>query len=349
MSTAKIVEVPSIKRVIAKSPGFAKKELSTYKLDLLALCGFGCLYCSSNNGNYLRVNREKFADLAEDQLGERVTPGSDPSLMMVWPDVLEKLALQIKQRGPTFGEGHTLVFSMLTDGFSPKLVTDGITEAALTMLMEGTSFRVRVLTKNAIVGSKKWIAFFQRWPGRFVVGLSMGTRNKDWAKAVEIGTSLPQARLRATQKLQAAGVPTYGMLCPVFPDAMGEDLDTLITALNPDACEHIWAEPYNDRSNWKSVQAGYKPGTEGFEWFDRVYGAGRMDLWSNYATDLFVRLKERAIREGWLHKLRYLLYETDITVTDASEFGDLTSVLLQSATKDNGTSQNTVICGIQSA
>lgn len=343
------VEVPSIKRLIAKSPGFAKKRLSTYKLDLLALCGFGCSYCSSNWGNYLRVNREKFADLTEAQLGTRAYPDTDPSLTLVWPDVLTKLADQIKRMGPTFGDGHTLVFSMLTDGFSPKLVSDGTTEAALTMLMEGTKFRVRVLTKNAIVGNPKWIEFFQRWPGRFVVGLSMGTLDKGWARTVEIGTSSPTARLRATQRLQAAGVPTYGMLCPVFPDAMGDDLDALVTALNPSVVEHMWAEPYNDRSNWQVVQAGYEPGTPGHQWFDDVYRAGRKDLWSQYATDLFVRLKDRAIREGWLDKLRYLLYETDITEADAAAFDGFEGVLLQSTPKGDGTSQNMAICALQAA
>ncbi len=345
----RIIEVPSIKRLVAKSPGFAKKKLSTYKLDLLALCGFGCTYCSSNWGNYLRVNREKFAALAEEQTGERLYPDTAPDVMYVWPDVLTKLAEQIAQRGKGFGEGHTLVFSMLTDGFSPRLVGDGTTEAALTMLMEGTSFRVRVLTKNAVVGSSKWIEFFQRWPGRFVVGLSLGTLNRDWAGAVEIGTSSPQARLKATQSLQEAGVATYGMLCPVFPDAMaGDDLEALVDALNPSVCEHIWVEPYNDRSNWKSVQAGYKPGTEGYEWFDRVYGGKRMDLWSRYATELFVRVREKARAEGWLDdKLRYLLYEADITAADANEFHGLEGVLLQSASKDDGTSQNRHICALQ--
>lgn len=37
----KIVDVPSIKNPIMEAPGFAKKELATFKLDLMALCGFG--------------------------------------------------------------------------------------------------------------------------------------------------------------------------------------------------------------------------------------------------------------------------------------------------------------------
>ena len=44
-----IVNVPAVKGPIRKSPGFAKKELADYKLDIVALCGFGCRYCSSNS------------------------------------------------------------------------------------------------------------------------------------------------------------------------------------------------------------------------------------------------------------------------------------------------------------
>ena len=140
----KIVEVPSIKQPIVRSPGFAKKELSTYKLDLLALCGFGCRYCSSNSGNYLRINREKFADATEDQLGARLYPDKDPSLSLIWPDVLAKLETQVKGKKASWGHGETLVFSMLTDGFSPKLVSDGVTKKALQLVLDHTSFRIHL-------------------------------------------------------------------------------------------------------------------------------------------------------------------------------------------------------------
>lgn len=68
----KIIEVPTIKEPITRSPGFAKKLLADFKLDLLALCGFGCIYCSSNAGFYLRIHREEFADLTEQQADRKL-------------------------------------------------------------------------------------------------------------------------------------------------------------------------------------------------------------------------------------------------------------------------------------
>ena len=40
------------------------------------------------------------------------------------------------------------------------------------MVLDRTSFRIRVLTKNAVVGSKPWVDFFAKHGDRFVVGLS---------------------------------------------------------------------------------------------------------------------------------------------------------------------------------
>ena len=105
-----IVEVKPIEVPITKSPGFAKKGLSDFKLDACALCGFGCTYCSSNNGNYLRINRKKFADDTEKQLGVRILPADDPNLMYIWRDVLERLQKQVEAKKPDWGQDKTWWF-----------------------------------------------------------------------------------------------------------------------------------------------------------------------------------------------------------------------------------------------
>ena len=340
----RIVQVPSIKLPIQASPGFLKKELSDYKLDILGLCGFGCRYCSSNEGNYLRIHRGPFRAQTFEQLGEHLTPSDTPALMFTWPDVLDRLDKQLATKPSNWGAGKTLVFSMLTDGFSPDLVRRGVSEAALRMVLERTQFRIRVLTKNAIVGTTKWIRFFLDHPTRFVVGLSTGTLDDGWAKRIEIGTSLPTARLRALRSLQRAGVPTFGMLCPVFPDLLeGGGVDRLIDHIRPDIVEHVWAEPYNDRNNWFAVRQGYDKNSFGYEWLTSVYERRQKGVWSHYATDLYTQLRRSAERDEWLPKLRYLLYEGNIATQDAPRYGALEGVLLQSAPSGDGLSRNPLI------
>ena len=336
-----VVYLSSVNDPVKPSPGFAKKRLSTYKLDAMALCGFGCRYCSSNAGNYLRINRRPFAEETERQLGQRLLPADEPSLTFEWPDVVESLQRQLERRRQTWGRGETLVFSMLTDGFSPRLVKAGTTRQILEMVLEQTSFRIRVLTKNAVVGAPRWLDFFAEHSDRFVVGLSIGTLNDEWARRIEVGTSLPSARLRSLRRLQEAGIPTYGMLCPIFPDVMEEgSLELLVDATSPHQVEHIWAEPYNDRVNWATVRGGYDVGTPGYRWFTETYENGNIAKWSRYATDLYRRLRSKAEPEGWLHKLRYLLYEQDILAEDAAAFRGLQGVLLQSKPASDGRSRN---------
>lgn len=337
----KIVNVPSIREPITASPGFAKKLLSDFKLDLAGLCGFGCVYCSSNWGNYLRINRKKFAALAREQIGKPLTPFDDAALVYAWPDVLEKLNHQLDKHDQSWGQGETLVFSMLTDGFSPQLVKDGVTEKALRAVLDRTSFRIRILTKNACVGSAKWIRFIEQHRQRFVVGLSIGTLDDKWAKRVEIGTPAPTARIRALQRLQDAGIPTYGMLCPVFPEALeGDHLERLVDAIRPDLVEHVWAEPFNDRVNWKHVRKALDAGSAGYKWLTDVYENRNTAIWSSYATEQYCRLRDKARVEGWLSKLRFLLYEGDINEDDARRFSGLEGVLLQSKPGEHGMSPN---------
>ena len=347
---SKIVSVSSIKHLITESPGFAKKELSDYKLDIAALCQFGCLYCSSNAGNYLRINREKFAEQAQRQLGERLYPKTSPELVLTWPDWREKLIAQLDKERPGFGAGETLVFSMLTDGFAPHLVQSGATRDALDLILERTQFRVRVLTKNAVVGRPQWLDFFRAHDERFVVGLSTGTTDDAWAKKVEKLTALPTNRLKALRNLQDAGVPTYGMLCPVFPDMLsGHRLEQLVDAIRPDQGEHVWAEPFNDRQNWQKVRDGFEESSEAYHWLTAAFGGQKKDhaLWSAYATELYVRLRNKARAEGWLRKLRYLLYEDKITASDAAQFAGLEGVLLQSKPGIDGKSRNPHIAALQ--
>lgn len=335
----KIVNVPSVTGgPILKSPGFKKKHLADRHMELMALCGFGCAYCSSNDGNYLRINRKPFADLTERQLGERLLPATSPELTFAWPDIEDRLEEQLRTKPKKWGAGETLILSQLTDPFTGPAFKGGATRRVMKRVIDATSFRIRVLTKNSVVGlSKEWLEFFASHADRFVVGLSCGSVDDAWAERVEVNCPPPSARLKALRALQDAGVPTFGMLCPIFPDSLwhlreGGRLDELVDAIRPDRCETVWAEPYNDRNNWRAVRAGYEEGSPGWTWMTRVYEERAPGVWSDYATMLLCRLRERAALGGWIHKLKYLLYEGGITEADAQVVAyDLDGVLLQDA------------------
>lgn len=116
------------------------------------------------------------------------------------------------------------------------LLTTGTARAILDLLLEKTEYRIRILTKNAIVGRPQWVDYFAAHAERFIVGLSVGTLDADFAREMEWRTSRPQSRIQALHNLQDAHVPTYGMLCPVFPDVLESDeLERLIDQASPRA------------------------------------------------------------------------------------------------------------------
>lgn len=347
----KLVVVPSVKYPILAAPGFKKKLLATWHLDLLGLCEYGCVYCSSNTGYPHRVNGKRNLRLAFEQLGERIGPNDDGALLYVWPDVIDKLRAQLDARRRPFGRGETCVYSMLTDGFSPVLLQSGFTDAALRLLVERTEFRIRILTKNPAVASPKWIKFFAAHRERFVVGLSIGTLDDEWAAKVERKVPPPSQRVRALHRLQDAGVATYGMLCPVFPHVLdGDHFERLVVAVRPEACETIWCEPYNDRVNWPLVQAALPRDSAERAWFDAAFGRRDNDAWSAYATALHRRLHVLAETGGWLDdKMKFLLYEDRIAAVDAPAFRDGRGYLLQSKPRPDGRSANAAFRAMQIA
>lgn len=330
-----LVQMPGLARPLQKSPGFAKKDLATWKLDLMGACEFQCSYCSTPATMWHRIHKVEMAEAARAQTGKLLVHGVDP-VAVVWPDVIHNLRAQVKAHPSTWLAGETVVFSQLTDAFSPSLVRAGTTREALDILLTGTSARIRVLTKNSTVGlSSKWLDYFVKHRDRVVVGLSIGSLDPDWTRRVERGTPMPKARLAALHALQDAGVPTFGMMCPVFPDALtdnGEHFEALLDATRPDRCETVWAEPYNDRDNWSRVRAGYDPSSNAWGWMTEVYADGRRGMWSEYATTLYERLAVRARRDGWMPKLKYLLYEGWVNEGHAHRYGSLEGVLLQSPT-----------------
>jgi DNA repair photolyase len=358
------VTVPGVKSPIAPSPGFQKKELADFHLELGALCAFGCSYCSSNVGNFYRINRSKFVAAVEEQTGQRIgavdifvekkrpsggtervlTHARDPALHIRFGNAIEQLEAQLDGKPSSFGAGKTLVFSMLTDSFAPVTVASGATEQSLRLLLDRTSFRIRVLTKSAIVGNERWVRFFAERKERFVVGLSIGNTNPEWASAVEIGTSKPRARVMAHRALQNAGVPVFAMLCPIFPHMLdGTLLPDLLDSLRPQMCERIWAEPYNDRQNAAAVRVGYPENSRWHAWMTKTFGIGTLtrsrEMWSHYASLLYLRLRDQLEvygERGVVDRLRYLLYEGDVLPEHAHRFGGMCGVLLQGQKDDVG-------------
>jgi DNA repair photolyase len=346
---SQVIEVGPRKSMISKS-SWPTKKLADVHLEAILFCEFGCRYCSSNSGLHLRFLKKSILKAVEAALGKRFEPHNAAHIVIAYREVVAALENELNRRRKKPGTGKTLVYSQLTDGFSPVLLKTATTRRILELLLEKTNYRIRILTKNAIVGRPEWVKFFAQYRERLVVGLSIGTLDERFAARMEGRTSRPQSRISALQTLQDAGVPTFGMLCPVFPQVLETDeLERLIDAIRPDHCEHVWAETFNDRSNWRSVRDAYPQGSETWNWLTRVFGQRETALWSRYATDLYCRIHDQAVQGNWTDKLRYLLYEKDIAAEDAVSFQELNGVLLQCKKGKDGRSKNPAFSSLASS
>jgi len=354
--------VPTPPNPILKADGFAKKLLATWHIEIIFSCEALCAYCSSDCG--LRVLFQKHTILnavreqgpafgfslteEEEALGwSELSPKLKPlSFQYDDEEFLAALERQLKAKGKGFGKGETLMFSEFTDPFSPGPVRRGLTLRVLKLILDLTSFTLRVLTKFKTVARPEFIELFQKHRERVVVGLSIGSLDDDWARHVEPGTSLPSARIRALHALQDAGVRTYAMLCPCFPHVLEDDhLERLVDAHRVDRCEHVWFEPFNVRWNWTLVEQALPEGIDK-DWLRRIKDGDRR-LRSAYETELYERLLMVAADGGWIDKMRYLLYEADITESDAAAFAGGHGVLLQAKPDERGRSRNPYIAALQ--
>lgn len=300
------VVVPSRKTQIHPAPGFKKKGLADYHLELSALCGFKCTYCSSNAGNFARI-RGRVDDwagavaAAGEKLDMQDSVTSDGrAIVLTFENIIGQLERELLAVKRDFGCGNVLVVSELTDAFVPALVQPGITRRALELLLERTEFTIRILTKSAVVGKPEWVDFFAAHRDRFLVGLSITTIDDRIVETVERGTSTPSARIKAHRVLQDSGIRTYGMLCPVLPESV-QHVDALLDAIRPERCEQIWAEPINHRSDKWSLDH-------------------RELQWSGYSLGLYSSIAERASRDGWIARLNYLLYEGGVAPEHAKAY-----------------------------
>ncbi len=136
------------------------------------------------------------------------------------------------------------------------------------------------------------------------------------------------------------------MLCPVFPAALGDDIAALVEQIRPDVVEEIWAEPYNDRLNWRRVRDAFPEGSRERMAFDAMFDGSAPGAWSAYAAKLYRQLR-RLLGRRFINKLRYLLYEGDILAQQADAFAGLEGVLLHGKPDADGFSKNAAIATLQ--
>ena len=279
---------------------FAHKGLCdgpTFTLGLL--CAFSCSFC------YVESLLGRHAAIGRICAETGLLPGA---IVVEKADALTVLRRQLvtpkgAARYANPKDQRVVFASPLVDVASSR-ATAQQTVAACRLILENTSWQIRLLSKSALL--QRVAVDLAKFRDRMIYGLSTGTFDDRLALSFERHASSPTARVRALHWLQDHGFRTFAMICPSLPQTdyaafARQAADTV----RVDQCEHVWAEVLNVRGaslarTSQSLRAGgFSAPADQLERVSRDPGA-----WEEYARATF--LAHAAIVPA--SKLRFLQY-----------------------------------------
>jgi len=202
-------------------------------------------------------------------------------------------------------DNRVIYGSPLVDVCGTKAQTE-VTIKICREILNLTNWQIRLLSKSAALKMVAKAFSKEEYKQRMIFGLSTGTLDEKVAGTFEIGPSSVSSRLRALKELQDEGYRTFGMLCPILPQADYDRFaDEVAAHINIKRCEHVWAEVLNSRGESMNAtiaalnKGGCKTQAALLEQVVRT-GAG----WDEYAQKTFLALTKVIPPE----KLRFLQY-----------------------------------------
>jgi DNA repair photolyase len=159
-------------------------------------CAFGCSYCY--------VRRMQYGDDADQKSQD-------------WGNwvKIKKNALALLQKSYRRLYGRTIFFGSATDPYQPIERHAGITRSMLEFLAMCYPKKIHIQTRSPLVARD--VDVFLRFGDVLSVGVSLPTDNDKVRRIFEPSApSIPQ-RLKAMEKLHAAGVRVHASLAPLLP------------------------------------------------------------------------------------------------------------------------------------
>jgi DNA repair photolyase len=210
------IEMPV--RSVLNSP--AATGMGFWSINPYIGCEFGCTYCYARDTHRYAVEREAGRDPAAARPGPLAGLAGLPPWLAFERRILVKREAGLRLArtlDPARLEGATLTIGTATDPYQPAERRFRITRGILETLAAHRGLSVSVITKSPLV--VRDLDLFRRISerGRLRINVSLITLDPRLARRLESRTPIPAARIRALERLHAAGIATGLFIAPILP------------------------------------------------------------------------------------------------------------------------------------
>ena len=214
-------------------------------------CAFGCAYCYARYAHRYKMARAVDAGASPDALPPWL---AFERRIFVKSNIASVLRNALRHGGPKhlgLITGEWVVIGTATDPYQPAERRYRLTRGALEVLAEHPGMRVAIITKSPLVTRDVDLLARLARSGRMTVHLSLITLDRELARRIEPRAPTPEARVRAVERLRAAGVDVGINLMPVLPGITDQPaaLDALIARVVQAGATHVNAGSLRLRSD----------------------------------------------------------------------------------------------------
>ncbi len=272
-------------------------------------CEFGCSYCYARYAHHYVVERAhdrgavsdaEYADLGRprdlESFEHRIFVKARTSVL----DALERDLRRVRRRFVTDGL-QNVVIGTATDPYQPAERQYQVTRAVLDRLSRERRLRIGLITKSPLVTRDLDLLLETARRNHVTVYVSLISVSVPVIKRFEARTPMPHARLRALERLTAAGIRAGLIVAPILPGVTDgvREIDALMRAARHAGARFVYPVPlrlyHSARERFLPIVERHYP--ELAPRYRAAYGRGR-DAPEQYTRALTRRFRQIAARYG---------------------------------------------------